>query len=161
MRTLRKTIVRGDPVDPVAGFVDRTVVGTPTEITTVLAAAQATGRLVYASAPRPMPAGDPRVSVAVRVLDRSPTVARAPARPAVIARTPRRRLKRPTVVAMAVTAILPVLIGLGYAIVLLVQTVIALIPAILGVLFILALLWFALGRAGACPGVHCPGCGCR
>lgn len=151
MRTLRRTIVWRDPVEPVAGFVDRTVVGTPTEVTNVLTAAQATGRLVYASAPRPMPSGDPRVSVTVRVLDRSPTVARAP----------RRRLKRPTMVAIAVATILPVLIGLSYAAVLLVQTVIALIPAILAGLFLLALLWFALGRAGACPGVHCPGCGCR
>jgi hypothetical protein len=28
-----------------------------------------------------------------------------------------------------------------------------------GVALVLAV-WWLLGRAGACPGVHCPGCGC-
>jgi hypothetical protein len=32
---------------------------------------------------------------------------------------------------------------------------------IAGGLAVVALAWWLLGQAGACPGVHCPGCGCR
>lgn len=152
MRTLRQTIARRDQAAAVARYIDRTVVGTPVEVTNVLAAARATGRLVSATAPRPMPTGDPRVAVTVRVLDPTPVPVR---------RVSRRRLSRPATAALVVTAVLPVLIGLVYAVVVLVQTVIALIPAILAGLFLLTALWFVLGRAGACPGIHCPGCGCR
>ncbi len=31
---------------------------------------------------------------------------------------------------------------------------------ILGGLAVLLAVWWLLGRAGACPGLHCPGCGC-
>jgi hypothetical protein len=129
---------------------DRTVVGNPVEVTNALTTLTATGRVVGTTRPRRMPGNDPRVYVIVRLLDRPASLG------------PVRRRNRLAVVAAVVGTVLLTLAGLGYLAFVLLQAVVAALPAILGVLALAAgllLLWYRLGRAGVCcPGLHCPGC---
>lgn len=137
---MRRTIVKRAPTAEVA----RTVAGTRAEVAeAVLRVAEATGRPVTVASLRP-PAGDRRVYMTVRVLDR----------PAVS------RVRRPAVIAAAVGTSIGAVGGLGYLAYLATGAAVAnALPAIVGgALILLALLWFGLGRAGTCLGIHCPGC---
>jgi hypothetical protein len=65
-------------------------------------------------------------------------------------------------VVVTVLAVAGVLLALvGWLLYLLVQALIAALiaalPIIIGLLAALVV-WFLLGQAGACPGLHCPGC---
>lgn len=60
-------------------------------------------------------------------------------------------------VAITVAAMLA-LAAIGYALILLTQFVLSHLALIIGALFATLALWFLLGRAGVCPGLHCPGC---
>jgi hypothetical protein len=136
------------------GLIYRSVTGTPAEVAATVAMIRDTGRLVAATAPRQRAAADSRVTVVVTV--RGPRTAAAP--------VPRRRSRRwiaPTVIIAASTATVA---ALGYAVATLaratVHAVTANVHIVLGGLLLLALVLFVfvLGRAGACPGIHCPGC---
>lgn len=147
MRQLPRTLIRRQAVGP-APVIDRRVVGSPVEIARFLTAAGLSGRLVSSSELRPMPAGDPRVYVAVRLCER----------PVEQVVTAARWRRRPGLVATVTATVVVVVSALGVALYLLVQAVIALMPYVIAGLVILAVLWLLAGRAGVCPGVHCPGC---
>jgi hypothetical protein len=138
---VRRTIVKRAPTAEVA----RTVAGTRAEVAeAVLRVAEASGRPVTVASLRP-PAGDRRVYMTVRVLDR-PAASRT---------------RRPAAIAAAVGTSIGAVGGLGYLAFLATGAAVAnALPAVvgIGVLILLALLWFGLGRAGTCVGIHCPGC---
>lgn len=138
-----RTVVKRAPTAEVA----HTVAGTRAEVAeAVLRVAEATGRPVTIASLRP-PAGDRRVYVTVRVLDRPVT--------------PSRNRRRPGVIAATVGTSIGAVGGLGYLAYLATGAAVAnALPAVvgIGVLILLALLWFGLGRAGTCVGLHCPGC---
>jgi len=103
-----------------AGHVDRRVVGTPVEVTNALTTLAASGRLVAATQPRPMPAGDPWVYLIVRLLDPQPVEQLAAP-----------WYRRAGGIAAIVAGVLAVVTGLGYLVYLLVQAVIAALPLLL------------------------------
>jgi ferric-dicitrate binding protein FerR (iron transport regulator) len=135
----------------VARYEDHTVVATPAEAAVVLATAQRQHRLVYASAPRTWPADPSKVMFQLRLVAMPHLTAR-PTRPA-----RRRRWGVLGLVAVGLAAAGGVL----WLVITVVQFATANWQALLGAVVGLALaLWFAAGRAGACPGIHCVGCKC-
>jgi hypothetical protein len=138
-----RTVVKRAPAAEVA----HTVAGTRAEVAeAVLRVAEATGRPVTINSVPP-PAGDRRVFVTVRVLDR----------PA----TPTRTRRHPTAIPAAIATSIGVAGGSGYLAFLATGPAVAnALPAVagVGILLVLAALWFGLGRTGTCIGIHCPGC---
>jgi hypothetical protein len=125
--------------------------GTLPEVGAALEVASRSGRLVAATDPVPMP-GEPGV-VLVHVRFAPP-----PRRPLVVKT---RRRTRPGVVAVAVAGVLGVLGVVVWAVATLIAWVVAHWLTVLGVLAGGWLVLTALGRAGVCPGIHCPGCSHR
>ncbi len=123
---------------------ERRIVGTPAEVAATVTRVRLSGRLVAMTTPRLTRDGDGRVFVNVRY----------------VAPTPPRRTRRRTALRFAAFAV-PA-IGLAaatvYAVARLVAELIHLLPIIAGALVVLLVVWAALGRAGVCPGLHCPGC---
>jgi len=140
---------------------EQRIIGDPSHIANVLNTKLASGELVSAAEPVAVAhpeTGKPAVMVIVRLLDRELPV-RADAsrvtswRRALWAWLVRNRLP------IAVTlAVLGALAGVAYLVYLLVQVVISHLALIVGVLVAAGAAWFLLGRAGVCPGLHCPGC---
>lgn len=125
----------------------RSVVGTEAEVGRIVAAIRDSDRLVHMTAPQETPDG--RVWVNVRFLDRPQP---APA--------PRRQRRRWPAVAAAGTGV-TVLGVAAYALVQLVDAVIALLPVIAGGLLLLALVAVIAGGGSsrvACVTLHGPGC---
>lgn len=120
---------------------DRRIVGTPAEVAVKVAILRDSDRLVYMSTPRQLPDDDRRVWVHVRFLDRS--------QPA--ATVTRQRRRRWPVAAAATGGVAVAGVGV-YALVHLVNAVIALLPVIVGGLLLLALVAVianaASGRGG-------------
>jgi hypothetical protein len=138
-------VVRRPQVTPYT--TDRRIIGTASEVAATVARVRRSGRLIAMTTPRQT--NDGRVFVNVRYL----TPPAQPARPA----RPARRRTAVRVAAIATTA--AALIGLAvYGVVLLVTALVHLLPLLIGGLVLLLLAWAVLGRAGVCPGVHCPGC---
>lgn len=65
------------------------------------------------------------------------------------------RNRVPIAITVAVVAAVAVV---GYLLYLLVQLIVTHLALIIGALIGVVAVWFALGRAGVCPGLHCPGC---
>ena len=107
---------------------DRRIVGTPEHVRDTIRLIQSSGRLVHASPWNETPEG---VQCTVRILDRAPTPA------------PARRRRWPVVAAGSVG--LTVLGVAGYALVQLVNAVIAAFPFIVGGLLLLALVSLLAG----------------
>jgi hypothetical protein len=74
-------------------------------------------------------------------------------------RTARMR-RRPAVIAATVATVLLTLAGTGYLVFLRTAGLFGIAARLAAGLTMLAAVWFALGRVGACPGLHCPGCHC-
>jgi hypothetical protein len=130
------------------------IVGTRPEVLNALRTAHSHGRLIATGSQlRPVP-GDHlgRVYIRARILPPPP------ARPV----TPHRTW-RPYLIAVAVAAGLALVALLIWAVVAAVNAAVLAIthalPELLGLLAVAGvLLLFAAGRAGVCPGIHCPGC---
>jgi hypothetical protein len=147
---------------PAPRYVDRTVVGTPAHVANVLRSTMDNGRLVAATAPRPvvnMPG-----TVMLRMRLHPPTPGPTPAARIVAARTavpplPRRWRRRAAVVTAVSVLALAVVAGLAYLVWLAVQALIAALPLLIGAALALYVLRRYLTRAGVCcPGIHCTGC---
>ncbi|MEV4389102.1 hypothetical protein AB0J68_25885 [Micromonospora sp. NPDC049580] len=127
-------------------YLDRRVTGTPAYVASVVTQLRDSGRLVHSTPPQWTPDG---ATVVVRFLDR-PAPATAVAR----------RRRRWPVVAVA-TAVVTVG-GVGvYALIRLVDALVAALPAILAALAVLALIAILSGPARSrvvCVTMHGPGC---
>jgi len=126
---------------------DITVVGTPTQISTVLNNHAAAGTLIAVTAPRPVAHRDPRMQVVIRVRDVVPPPP-AP-RPQAIRR-------RPTRVGLAVTA--GILGAAAYLIGVVVEFLATYAQLILGGLVIIVIALSLLLRSLGNGRRHCPGC---
>ena len=74
---------------------------------------------------------------------------------------PKPRARR-ALIAAAATAGIAALAGATYAVYAAVAWAVTHWQLLLGAaLTAVALLWWLVGRLGACPGLHCPGCKCR
>lgn len=117
--------------------VDRPLVGEPAQVDAALAALRARGDLVAEGACVELVDG--RIAVELRYVDRTPEP---------------RSYRAPVVAGGAV-----VTAGLiGVAGWLAVEWMIGHWVLIVGALIAAAVVMVALGRVGACPGIHCPGC---
>ena len=126
-------------------YEDRRIVGYPEDVSRLVDAWRAEGRLLGVRAPVPVPGSD-RWAVAVRLRADRP------------APVPVRRSYRVRWVAAGAVAGTGVLAGLGWLAYL---ALVAVLPYLAGTAVLLLLLcWVALGQSGSCPGLHCPGCKC-
>lgn len=132
---------------------ERRIVGTPAQVAHMVDLVRRSGHLVAMTDPRLAPEGDGRVSVTVRLVlppVRSTRQAAAGRR--------RRVLRMAGRVAVVVVPVTGAAVAVVYAVPRLLAALIPVLPY-LGVALVVALLvWRALGRAGVCPGLHCPGC---
>jgi hypothetical protein len=136
------------------GVYDHAVTGTAGQLAALLRHHTSAGTLVAATAPRRLPDG--RCSIILR-LRTNPAARRRVTRPATPVRT--RRTGR---IAALVLAIAGAAAGLLTAIAWLLGQLVAFLTAhaaaLAGVAIALVAIIAALGRAGVCPGIHCPGC---
>lgn len=130
----------------VAAYEDRRIVGYPDEVAALVENWRACGQLVGLRAPKAVP-GTRHVAVAVRL--------RTQPQPAPVSA---RRSHRAHFIAGGSLVGAGGLVGVGYLAYSAVMAVIPLLPGAIALVLLLALAWFVLGQAGACPGVHCPGC---
>lgn len=122
-----------------------TIIGTRQQVANVIRTAHRSGQLVTLGPIQPMPTD--RSKVCVTATFTQPTI-----------RTRRRLPRRHAAIITVAVASTTVLALLGWAGYLLVQLVAAHWPLILGVLTLAATALLLAGRAGICPGIHCPGC---
>lgn len=135
---------------------ERRIVGTPAEVASTVDRVRRSGRLVAMTRPRPVPEGDGRVFVNVRFLA-------TPVRSARQVAADRRRtvLRTAGRVVVRVIGVAAVVCAVSRLVIWLVIGLLHLLP-FLGVALVVALIgWALLGRAGVCPGLHCPGCSHR
>jgi len=132
---------------------ERRIVGTPAEVASTVDRVRLSGRLVAMTRPRLAPEGDGRVYVNVRFL--SPPVRSARQVAADRRRTLLRIGGRVAAVVIPVTGVAAAAV---YAVTRLIAGLIHLLPYLGGALVLVLIVWAALGRAGVCPGMHCPGC---
>jgi hypothetical protein len=133
---------------------ERRVVGTPAEVAATVDLVRRSGRLVAMTTPRPTSDGNGSVVwVNVRFLA-------VPVRTTRPAATDRRRTVVRSVGRVAAVAVPAAGFAafLVYAVTQLVAALVALLPFFGGALLVALAVWALLGRAGVCPGLHCPGC---
>jgi hypothetical protein len=126
------------------------IIGTVDQVRAHLEALHASGDLVSLSPPRPAGTGLVRVRVEVRALVKPTTT-----RPRQTPTRPRQGWQVPAAVIGGALAAVGALVALLWWVVLWLADHAAQVVGVLGAL--LFVLWL-LGRAGACPGFHCPGC---
>ena len=132
---------------------ERRIVGTPAEVASTVDRVRLSGRLVAMTRPRLTPEGDGRVYVNVRFL--SPPVRSARQITTDRRRTMLRTAGRLSAVVIPVTGVAAAVV---YTVTRLIAELLHLLPYLGGALVLLLVGWAALGRAGVCPGLHCPGC---
>jgi hypothetical protein len=148
------------------GYRDHTVIGLPDHVAHVIANHHRAGTLISLSPPRPVSPTDPRVQVALRLVDTTTPPATPPS-PAdrlgqhayTLTRTARQRRRRRRITittTVAVTAI-GVIAAIGYAVAQLVAFLTEHAAVIAGGLIIAAILT-ALAFSGSNGRRHCPGC---
>ena len=152
--TTYRPMVRRTQVTPYT--MERRIEGAPAEVAATVARVRRSGRLVAMTTPRLSPTGDGTVYVNVRFLAPPPSRTARPV--AIRLRTIRRTAIRVAAIAVLVVGLAAVAV---YAVMRLVAELIHLLPVLGGALVLLLLVWSALGRAGVCPGLHCPGCAHR
>lgn len=132
--------------------VEKVRTGQPDQVRAWLEQAQEAGRLVSFTAPEPVPGRPGEVTVRATVLPVVQVRAYTRVQGQPVRWSVRRRLAVGTAVALPVVG----------AVVWLAYEVWVYRYVILGVLVVAGLvaLWVALGQAGVCPGLHCPGCKC-
>jgi hypothetical protein len=129
------------------------IVGTRHQLLTVLRTAHSQGRLVAMDSQlRPVP-GDPHGRVYLHARLRPPMPGR---------RHTAHQTRRRYLIAAAVAGALAVLALLIWAVAAAITAAISAIgdalPQLLGLAAVVGVLLLAAGRAGICPGIHCPGC---
>lgn len=126
---------------------DRVIIGDPARVRAVLEDAHARGTLVAFDPPTYLPDGTVRVRA--RLLE---PVASAP--------VPARRghRNRAILVGSLVTAGTGTVVGVAWAVIELVQAVVAAFPVLLGLGVVVIVLFGLLVGSGKCPGIHCRGC---
>ena len=129
---------------------DRRITGTPAKVAATIDQVRRSGRLVAMTNPRPT--ADGNVWVNVRFL----TTPDLPTRQATDRRHP--LLRTAGRIATVVIPVAGLTVGLIYAVSRLIAALIPLLPYLGVGLVLVLLLWAALGRAGVCAGLHCPGC---
>lgn len=127
------------------------VLGTRAEVALVMRHLSA-AQVAHVTDPEPIPGAPGRVSVRYLPLPNP-----HPARPAQHAR-PTARVTRTERTALVFAGGALVGAAAGIAAMLAVQWLLAHLLLIAGVLIALAALLWLAGRAGVCPGIHCPGC---
>ncbi|MFI7543111.1 hypothetical protein [Actinoplanes sp. NPDC049599] len=132
---------------------ERRIVGTPAEVASTVDRVRRSGRLVAMTYPRPMAEGDGRVFVKVRFLA-------TPVRSTRQVTTDRRRavLRAAGRAAAVVVPATGLAVAVVYAVSRLVAALLHLLPLLGVALVVTVIAWSLLGRAGVCPGLHCPGC---
>ena len=132
---------------------ERRIVSAPSEVAAMVDRVRRSGRLIAMTTPRPTPEGDGSVFVTVRFLT-------APVRSTRQVTTDRRRTGLRTAGSVAAVAVptAGAVAGLLWALARLVAELAHLLPYLGAALTVALLLWATLGRAGICPGLHCPGC---
>jgi len=132
---------------------ERRIVGTPAEVASTVDRVRLSGRLVAMTRPKLTPEGDGHVYVNVRYLT-------PPVRSARQVAIDRRRtvLRTGGRVAAVVIPVTGVAAAAVYAVTRLIAELVHLLPYLGFALVLLLVGWAALGRAGVCPGLHCPGC---
>jgi hypothetical protein len=136
---------------------DHTVTGTPAQLANILANHRTAGTLVAMTPPQPV--GD-RMQMLIRIREYQPTPATRITSAGQTARTPARRPRRGTRIAVMVTATTATLGGLAAVVAYLLGQLVEFITAhaglILGALVLAAILAIAAGRGTGRK--HCPGC---
>ncbi|MGS2616575.1 hypothetical protein ACVCAH_18915 [Micromonospora sp. LZ34] len=144
------------------GYRDHTLIGSPEQVANVIRNHHSAGTLVSMTAPRPVSATDPRVRVALRLVDT--TAGPCPVRVTSL-RThitdrvrPHRRRRTRRVIAITTTAATAMVAGLIAAVVYLVAFLIDHAAIIAGLLAVAALILAALHGTTGSGKRHCPGC---
>lgn len=126
----------------VGRVVEQQLVGRPHEVANALRTMSARGVLVERGPVRRV--GPDRVLVDARVINREPVRAR-------------RRVRARWVVSVVVAGT-GALAAAGYWAYLSTRALLPLLERGAAVVLVVLAAWWLLGRAGACPGLHCPGC---
>lgn len=137
--------------------VRRLIVGTPERLGNVLDNAHRRGVLVDVTPPRRYSRGKYVVS-AILLEPTHPDPAKPAVRRVRVRKAPGRYWTTPVKVGTALAALGAVSAGLVWLIREVVTLVSAHLSIIVGALALLGALAFALGRCGACSGIHCGGC---
>lgn len=135
-----------------SGTIVKTKTGTPDQVRAWLERAHEAGRLVAVTPPVPVAPGSDRIQVTATVL---PMVqVEAYARSGRQGQPVRWSVRRRLVVASTVAVLLLGAAGwVAYEIWVYRYVILLVVAGLLAA-------WVLLGRAGACPGLHCPGCRC-
>jgi hypothetical protein len=151
------------------GYRDHTLIGLPDQVANVIRNHHTAGTLISLSAPAPVSATDPRIRVALRLVDTTaPTTGPDPVRVASL-RThitdrvrPYRTRRTRRVIAIttaAATVAAAAVIGLvAYLVAQLVAFIAAHLALIVGVVLLVAIATAFLLRTGGDRRRHCPGC---
>jgi hypothetical protein len=137
-----------------------TVVGTADQLTTLITNHRTAGTLIAVGRPYPVPYRPGHYQLRIRLRNQlaRPTTQITPIGKRASTRSPSRRRTRNVA---TITAITGGIAGLTAVAAYLIGQLAELIAAHLGLLLgvaAVALLLAGLVRAGACPGIHCPGC---
>lgn len=124
------------------------LIGTPGQVRARLEVLYASGKLISLTPPQQH--GPGQVVVRVQLRDVQPRQ-----RPDKVGTGPRQDWRVPAAVCGFVVVVAVAVVALLWWAVLWLAAHVALVLGILGALL---LVLFLLGRAGACPGFHCPGC---
>ncbi|PWR12487.1 hypothetical protein DKT69_23900 [Micromonospora sicca] len=145
------------------GYRDHTLIGLPEQVANVIANHQSAGTLISMTAPRPISATDPRIRVAVRLVDTT-TPAIRPVRVTslrmhITDRVQPRRTRRRVAIAATIAAVFTVLVAaIAYLVGQLVTFLVEHAAIIAGLLTITALILAALRGTTGSGKRHCPGC---
>lgn len=146
------------------GYRDHTLIGSPEQVANVIRNHYSAGTLISLSAPRPVSATDPRIRVALRLVDTTPTARPRPVRVTslrthITDRVRPHRTRRTRRVIAITTAATTALAGLLAAAVYLVAFLVDHAAIIAGLLAVAALILAALrGTTSGSGKRHCPGC---
>jgi hypothetical protein len=163
--TTQPTLRRPRSIDPTR-FADgyaTTVIGTADQLANLVANHRTAGTLIAAGWPQALPDRPGHYQLRIRIREQISARPTGRVIAADLSHDARhRRLRRRTGIAATITAITGVIAGLTAAVAYLVGQLVVLITAhlavIVGVGVLVVLLLAALGRVGACSGMHCPGC---
>ncbi|MET8350907.1 hypothetical protein [Micromonospora sp. NPDC005206] len=150
------------------GYRDHTLIGLPEQVANVIRNHHTAGTLVSMTAPRPVSPTDPRIRVALRLVDTTTTTTTTTAAPRPVRvtslrthitdRARPRRVRRTRRVIAITTAAGTVLAGAIAAVVYLVAFLIHHAALIAGLLAVAALILAALRGSTGSGKRHCPGC---
>ncbi|MCM0675100.1 hypothetical protein NCC78_10415 [Micromonospora phytophila] len=145
------------------GYRDHNLIGLPDQVANVIANHQSAGTLISMTAPRTISATDPRIRVAVRLVDTTTPTIRpvrvTSLRAHITGRVQPRRIRRRVAIAASVaTAVIALGAIVAYLVGQLVTFLVEHAAIIAGLLAITALILGALRGTTGSGKRHCPGC---